>query len=233
LGTRVPERFAHAGWNQQKDKPIPMAKKYAYGKQLLKKKIKGGFRLKNTKVFRWNFTGWSVIVFYAVCGLLLLLWPNLALMIANYALAAVLCGVGLVMIIGYIRGEAMDGMMGFGLAKGLIALLVGLVLLMKSELLMTLLPFLWGVSMIAGGFGKFQMAFDMRRIGHSRWWLLLIGSLISFVLGILSVTQPAFVATAFTQFAGISLLAEAALDCASLLFIKREMKHLNVTVGTK
>jgi len=186
-----------------------------------------------TQSFRWNFTGWSVIAFYAVCGLLLLLWPNMALTIANYALAAVFCVIGLVMVISYIRGEAMEGMLGFGLAKGLIILLVGVVLIAKTDILMTLLPFLWGVAMIAGGFGKFQMAFDIRRIGQNRWWLLLIGSLISFVLGIFSVTQPAFLATVITQFAGISLLAEAVLDTAALLYLKHEMNHLKVTSGTK
>ena len=98
---------------------------------------------------------------------------------------------------------------------------------------MNILPFLWGVAMIAGGFGKFQMAFDLKRIGHNRWWLLLIGALVSFVLGTFSVTQPAFLATVVTQFAGISLLVEAVLDLGALLLIKREVKHLKVQTGTK
>lgn len=186
-----------------------------------------------TKSFSWSLTGWSVIAFYTVCGLLLLLWPNLALMIANYALAAALCIVGIVMMIGYLRSEAVEGMLGYGLAKGLIFTLVGVLLFIKSDALMTILPFLWGVAMIAGGFGKFQMAFDLKRIGNSRWWLLLIGALISFVLGTFSVTQPAFLAMAVTQFAGISLLVEAVLDIAALLVIKREYKNLKVQTGTK
>ena len=58
---------------------------------------------------------------YLLCSMravLLLLWPNLALMIANYALAAVLCIVGIVMVTGYIRGEAMEGIMGLQAGKG-------------------------------------------------------------------------------------------------------------------
>ena len=172
-----------------------------------------------------------MIAFYAVCGLLLLLWPDLALMIANYALAAILCAVGIVMIIGYIRAEAMDGMLSYGLAFGLILTLIGAVLFIKSNILMTLLPFLWGVAMVAGGFGKLQIAFDLKRIQQQKWWVLLIGSLISFVLGIISITDPVFLATVATQFAGISLLVEAVLDCSALLIIKREVKHLKVESG--
>ena len=55
----------------------------------------------------------------------------------------------------------------------------------------------------------------------------------SFVLGTFSVTQPAFLAMAVTQFAGISLLVEAVLDITALLVIKREFKNLKVQTGTK
>jgi uncharacterized membrane protein HdeD (DUF308 family) len=180
------------------------------------------------KSFDWNFTGWTAIVFYAVCGLLLLLWPSLALTIANYALAATLCAVALVMIAGYIRGEALDGMLNYGLAKGLILLLIGIVLFVRSDILIALLPFLWGVAMLAGGFAKVQVAFDLNRVDRERWWLMLLGALLSFVLGIIAVTKPLFLADVITQFIGASLLLEALLDLMALLTIRREVKKMNV-----
>ena len=186
-----------------------------------------------TKTFHWSLTGWSMIAFYAVCGLLLLLWPDLALQIANYALAAGLCVVGLVMIAGYIRAEALEGMLGYGLSLGLILTLLGITLFINSDILIRVLPFVWGVAMIAGGFGKMQMAFDLKRIGKLRWWLLLLGALVSFVLGVFSVTRPTFIATVATQFAGVALLVEAALDAVALLMIRREFKHLKVETGVR
>lgn len=183
-----------------------------------------------TKSIGWNFTSWSVIAFDGICGLLLLLWPDMALMIANYALASVLCLVGVAMVIGYIRAETMEGMLGYGLAKGLILLLTGIVLFANSDLLKSVLPFLWGVAMVAGGFGKFQMAFDLKRIGHQNWWVMLLGAMISFALGIFSVTQPAFIALVLTQFVGISLLVEAAMDIAAMLIMRHGVKHMKVKV---
>jgi uncharacterized membrane protein HdeD (DUF308 family) len=176
------------------------------------------------KSFGWNFTGWSAIVFYAVCGLLLLLWPNLAPMIANYVLAAMLCVVAMVMIAGYIRGEALEGMLNYGLAKGLILLLIGIVLFLRNDILTTLLPFLWGVAMIAGGFAKVQVAFDLNRVDRERWWLMLLGALLSFVLGVIAVTKPMFLVNVITQFIGAALLLEALLDLSALLIIRREVK---------
>ncbi len=138
-----------------------------------------------SKSFGWNFTGWTVILFYAVCGLLLLLWPDLVLTIATYALAAVLCIAGAVRITEYVRGETLSGMLDYGLTKGLILLLMGILLIARSDLLMTVLPFLWGIAMIAGGFAKVQIAFDLRRVARDRWWLMLLGALVSFLMGIL------------------------------------------------
>ncbi|MEA4999260.1 MAG: DUF308 domain-containing protein [Candidatus Limiplasma sp.] len=180
---------------------------------------------------RWSFTGWAMILFYAICGLLLLLWPSFTWQIANYALSFVLLIVGIVMIVGYIRTEALDGMLGYGLSTGLILALLGVLLLFNGEVLQTLLPAVWGLAMLAGGFGKLQMAFDLKRVGQGRWWLLLIGAGISFLLGVLSVTRPVFMATVATQFAGIALLVEALLDMVALLMLKREIKHLKVSSG--
>ncbi|MDD3410492.1 MAG: DUF308 domain-containing protein, partial [Eubacteriales bacterium] len=87
-----------------------------------------------------------------------------------------------------------------------------------------LLPFVWGVAMIVGGFGKVQMAFDLKRMQDSRWWILFIGAAVSFVLGIFSVTRPLFIATIATQFMGVSLLVEAALDAASIIAFRRQIK---------
>ncbi|MEA4927419.1 MAG: DUF308 domain-containing protein [Candidatus Limiplasma sp.] len=179
----------------------------------------------NHKSIGWGLTGGSAIAFYAVSGLLLLLWPNLALLIANYALAAVLVVIGLVLILGYVRGDTLEGMMGLGMAKGLVLALLGVLLFVRSDLLVTVLPFLWGLAMIAGGFAKLQMANDLRRIGGSRWGWMLAGALVSFALGILSVTQPAFLAYTVTQFAGLSLLVEAVLDLAALFSIRRAYKR--------
>ena len=186
-----------------------------------------------TKSWGWGITGGALVAFYAVCGLLLLLWPNLALLIADYALATVLCAIGFVMILGYVRGDTLEGMLGYGLAKGLLLALVGVVLFVKPALLITVLPFLWGVTMIAGGFAKLQMGVDLRRISRERWWLMLLGALVSFVLGVFSILQPSFIAYTVTQFAGISLLVEAALDTAAMLTIRREFKHLKVEGGVR
>lgn len=171
----------------------------------------------------WNRQGsiWAAIIFYAICGLLLILWPELALTIANTALSVALCATGVVMIVSYIRMSAIDALKGVSLALGLVLLCVGVLLLFNPDVIINLLPFVWGITLLAGGFGKVQIAFDLKRIGDGKWWLVLIGSLFSFVLGVLAVAQPAFIASSIMRFIGIALLVEAVLDIIAELVTGR------------
>lgn len=187
--------------------------------------------------YNWNRTTscWAAILFYAVCGVLLLLWPNLALSIANYALAVILCAIGVIAIVGYARGSVLDGVLGIQLALGLVTVCFGILLFFNPDFLRAMLPFLWGLSLLIGGFGKVQMSVDLKRIGDKYWWTVLIGAVVSFVLGALAVAQPAFIATVIMQFIGISLLVEAVLDLVAFFTINKKIKAFrkamqNVTI---
>lgn len=175
---------------------------------------------------RWRATTLTGTLFYAICGVLLLVWPDEALAIANYALAILLVLVGVLGIIGYCKASPVMGALGFSMSLSLLAVTAGVVLFCAPSLLATLLPFVWGISLIAGGFVKLQMASDMRRMGVARGWLILIGAVFSFLLGVAAIFRPAFIATVATQFVGISLLVEAVIDLVCTLTINNRIKSL-------
>ncbi len=183
-----------------------------------------------TRDFNRNSSYFTAILFYFVCGLLLLLLPNLALSIANFALAAILCVIGVRCIVSYLRGSVLEGVMGVQLALGLVTLCIGLLLFFNPLFVASLLPFLWGVALLVGGFGKVQMSVDLKRIGDSHWWVTLIGALLSFVLGAQAITSPAFIASILTQFVGVSLLVEGVVDLVSFLTINRKIKEFRKAI---
>ena len=96
-----------------------------------------------TRDFNRNSSYWTAILFYLVCGLLLLLLPNLALSIANVALAVLLFVVGMRSIVSYVRGSILDGVMGLQLAAGLVATCFAVLLLFNPLFLAEILPFVW------------------------------------------------------------------------------------------
>ena len=177
-----------------------------------------------TRDFNRSSSCWTAIAFYLICGLLLLLWPNLALSIANVALAVILCAVGVRCIVSYFRSSVLDGVMGLQLAVGLIMLCFALLLLFNPLLLAETLPFVWGIALLAGGFGKVQLAADLKRIGDRLWWGALIAALLSFILGALAITRPVFIASVLTQFVGVSLIVEGVLDLVSFLTVNKRIR---------
>lgn len=166
----------------------------------------------------------SLILFYLVFGLLLLLWPSACLRITSLCLAALLCIQGIRGVISYIRSTVWEAAMGMELALGMAALCVGMLMILFPQFLELLLPFLWGVSLLTGGFSKVQMAVDLKRIGEKRWWILMIASALSFVLGVFAITKPAFLAAALVQFVGISLLVEGVQDLVAVIIIRRKLR---------
>ena len=77
--------------------------------------------------------------------------------------------------------EKLDTLGGFLLAA-LIAGTFALIACLNTDWLTYRL---WGVLILFGGYMKFQTAWDFFRLGHQRWWWILIGTAISFLFGIL------------------------------------------------
>ena len=171
----------------------------------------------------WGATSLAVVLVYALLGAMMLIWPTFLLNFANYILATVLCLIAIGMIVHYFRNSAISGAQSMSLGLGLLLLLVGIVLFLKPRLLQNLLPFIWGLALVAGGFGKVQMSVDLKRIGDRGWWTIMLGAIVSLVLGVLCVLKPGTIAAALAMFIGISLLVEAALDLYAILLMRKRI----------
>ncbi len=181
---------------------------------------------------QWTMTssGITAIIFYVVCGLLLLILPDLTIHIVNYALAIALCIAGIAFVASYMRTNVLEGLMGLRLTAGLLLIFVGISLFFAPTFLLELLPFVWGLSLIGGGFAKVQIGVDLKRMNDPQWWMVLIGAGISIVLGAFAVIKPLFVVQVITQFVGISLLVEAGLDLLTLVVLKKKVKNYRHTI---
>ena len=164
------------------------------------------------------------ISFCLVSGLLLILLENLALTITGYALAACLIGLGVWLVIRYIRSEPIVRIVEARLAIGLILLVAGAMLAFSPESLRDLLPYAWGLALLFGGFLKIQYAFDRKSLGAEKWWILLILAAVSIIIGVVSLLNPSFLGDRRELVIGILLLLEAVLDITVFLLLKRKIR---------
>ena len=171
------------------------------------------------------------IVFCLVCGVLLILFGNLALRITAYVLAGVMLVCGIWSVITYIRSKPMQRITESRLATGLILLVAGTLLAFNPNYLEDFLPFIWGLALLFGGFLKIQYAFDEMSVGVKKWWIMLIFAVFSIIIGILSLLNPAFLGESRNLVIGIFLVVEAVLDITVYFLLKHALKKFSTSAG--
>ena len=171
---------------------------------------------------------WSIVVpilFYLVCGALLIFLKDQALTIASYVLSGALLVVGIWQIVVYLRSVPIRRITESRLAIGLVLVLTGGLLAFNPGYVHELFPIVWGLALLFGAFLKIQYAFDEMSLKIRRWWILLIFAAVSIFTGILALLRPDFLGENKELIVGIMLIVEAALDLTVSILLSRAMKR--------
>ena len=163
------------------------------------------------------------VIFCLVSGLLLVLWPEPATLVATYVIGGMACLCGIVMIIMYFRATVEERISGIQMGTGLILIFIGAVLVLNPAIINSLLPKIWGLAMLCSGFLKIQYAFDERSVNIPKWWIMTIFAGVSLIIGVLSL----FILQQETnkQVIGALLLAESVLDIVVFITMNKAMKQ--------
>ena len=172
------------------------------------------------------------ILFCLVCGLLLIFLGNLALRITAYVLAGVMILCGVWSIIVYLRSDPVRRITESRLATGLILLVAGSLLAFNPNYLEDILPFIWGLALLFGGFLKIQYAFDEKSVQVKKWWIMLIFAAFSLIVGIIALLNPAFLGENRNLVIGILLVLEAILDITVFFLLRHALKKSSQPLAT-
>lgn len=177
--------------------------------------------LKNLKV---NFILLSVLCI--ALGVVLLLWPNLTLTVICYAFGVLLLVYGLVCIISYlVRGEGgerrAEGRSVLYLFLGIVAAALGVLLLVRPDVVQTILPVIVGLCIVVDGLVNLKRALELRRMNYSRWHISLILCLISVALGLLVVFRPIQALDTLVMLVGAVFIYTGAADLWTLILLGR------------
>ena len=168
-----------------------------------------------------------LVLFYLIVGALLIWLKDQVTTIASYVLAGLLMVYGVWLIVRYFRSTLEEQVAGKDLAFGLILLLAGIVLAFSPGSLQGILPTIWGLSLVFGGFLKIQYAFDEKIVGVKHWWIMLIFAAVSLIIGTLALLGSRVFSGGDSQtlfIIGIFMVGEAVLDLVTYFVISRGMK---------
>ena len=172
------------------------------------------------KKLKWNLVLMSVL--YLGLGIFLVMKPGTALNIVCYALGGVVLACAAVQLIRYFVVERGVFQSQLTLISGIVCLALGAFLLLRSDIVVSVLPVVFGLFVIFDAIARVQNALDLRRCGYDSWkgFLLLpvLSVVLGVVLGVVLIVNPFGAMETLVMAIGIILIVEGAINLLSALY---------------
>ena len=168
------------------------------------------------KKLKWNLIVMSVL--YLALGIFLLMVPGTALNVVCYALGGVVLLGAVIQLVRYFLVERGIFQSQLTLISGLVCLALGGFLILRSDIVVRILPIVFGLFVIFDSLGRVQSALELRRCGYGSWKGFLLLALLSVVLGVVMIEDPFGAMETLVMAIGVILIIEGALNLLSALY---------------
>lgn len=164
---------------------------------------------------------------YVIIGLILIIWPEISMLTLDYIAAAIVAAVGVYYVIKYLRSGISEGRLNSYLSTGIILLLLAVVMVVRSDILISLLPVLLGLAIVLDGVVKLQRSVDLARLKFEGWIFVLILAAISIAIGMVLLFNQTDAAKSMTIILGIGLLFCGITGIVVNAFVSSKIKNFN------
>ena len=161
-----------------------------------------------------------------IYGIVLIIWPDISSNFICYAIGAAIMLVGIIFVIRYIRKDLVRDFYRKDLVVGLIAISLGLVALLRVEMIKGLIPTILGIAVLFSGIVKLQNAIDMFRMQYTHWYFILILALLNMGFGILLILEPIWIVDIVFVLIGCGLVYSGLSDLLTLYFVTKTIKNM-------
>lgn len=168
------------------------------------------------KKVKWDAILTSVL--YIVLGIVSMVIPLAMAKILGYLIGILLIVAGAVSMICYLLREAAQNYYRNDFLHGLVGIAIGILVLYRVEWIISLLPVLLGILVLASGCGKLQEVIDMKRMGYGSWVGMLILAAVNVIIGVVLIVNPFEWALVLFQVIGAGLVFSGVTDLAMVLF---------------
>lgn len=167
-------------------------------------------------------TGYVVMsIVFCVVGVLFIALPARSAVMIGRVLGAAMAAFGVVKLVGYFSRDLYRLAFQYDLEFGILLIALGVIVLLRTNGVMDFICIAAGVSILADGLFKIQIAIDARRFGIRDWWLILLLAVVTGGVGLLLIFRPWESVQVLTVLLGAALLAEGVLNlCVALSTVK-------------
>ena len=154
-------------------------------------------------------TGYILMsVIFCVLGLLFILRPDQSLAVMGHVLGVAMIAFGVFKLVGYFSRDLYRLAFQYDLEFGILLVVLGIIVLPRSEDVMGVLAAALGIAILADGLFKARIAMDSRTFGIRDWWVILVLAIITCGAGGLLVLRPWQGARLLARLLGAALLCE-------------------------
>ncbi len=179
---------------------------------------------KTLQKIKFAYLAISVALF--AIGIVMIIWPLQSVLFICYLLGALSLIFGIISVVIFFVRDIGTASPGYGLMIGMFASIFGLILLLKPASSLAFFAMLVGVFIIIDSIVKIQASFELKHVGATYWWVNLIISHISTVLGVLLVIDPLNSEILLPVFIGVSLIADALENIFTVVFVWRTGRRI-------
>ena len=132
---------------------------------------------------------------------------------------------GLVKIIGYCSKDLYRLAFQFDLAFGILFMALGIILIIRTDVMVNLICIVMGICVLADALLKIQISIDSKTFGIQKWWLILAMAILTGVAGFLLVFRPSESIQIIMILFGIALITEGVLNLITILIAVKIIRH--------
>ena len=169
------------------------------------------------------------IIFF-VLGLLLLFFPDKTLAIISYALGGIIAAVGIMGIIKFFTRTDTSKYSKYGLAYGIVLLIIAALFFFRQDDILKALPFVLGMFIIINSATKIEFVVRLKKDVNDNWKVTLLLLIVSLILGIILIFNPLKTVLVVTQVIGIFLIFISILEIIASYLIKCNLTEENAVV---
>ena len=163
-------------------------------------------------------------VMFCITGALFIALPDISITMIGISMGIAMIVFGIVKLVGYFSRDLFRLAFQFDLELGILLLVLGLIVLIRPDDLMSFICIALGISILTDGLFKVQIALDSKRFGIKSWWVILALAVVAGTIGVL-IFRSAKSAQFLTVLLGVSILAEGILNLYTVISTVLIIKH--------
>jgi len=158
-------------------------------------------------------------------GILFMVLPDISIQVIGKMLGIVLILFGCVKLVGYFSKDLFRLAFQYDLQFGILALVIGLIVLLKPSDMVNLLFMAMGIALLADSLFKIQIAIDAKTFGIGKWWGILVLAILTGIAAVILIFKPSESARALTVLLGATLITEGILSLFVAITTVKIVKH--------